>query len=288
MYIVLFDREDRLGSNLLIYLAQILYAHNNKLFIKFKNNSKSDYSFSHSIFVKILFNYIDKYNEQLSSEEISDDTLFEFENPRNYMYMLSFTLRDIQNDYLNYFNKFIYDEIKSDILEIRNVYNQVPFDVNKTILVHLRLDDMAHWKDYDGSICSNYYKNKIKKREDCYDSNYGGGNSQSPLSKEKLQAVIDRAQSKFTDYKVLLITSPRSDTSFFDYDVIKNHDESYDFYLLSLCKVVILSRSTYAIASLLFNNEKDMVYVPLWGHAVCCGFDTIYDNNDISKYEYFY
>lgn len=136
-------------------MAQLLYAHKNKLFIKFKNNSKSDYSFNHSIFVKILFNYIDKYNEQLSSEEISDDTLFEFENPRNYMYMLSFTLRDIQNDYLSYFNKFIYDEI-------RNVYNQVPFDVNKTILVHLRLDDMAHWKDYDGSICSNYYKNKIK------------------------------------------------------------------------------------------------------------------------------
>jgi hypothetical protein len=103
-----------LGSNLLNYFAQILYAHKNKLFIKFKNNSKSDYSFNHSIFVKILFNYIDKYNEQLSCQEIG------------------------------------------------NVYNQVPFDVNKTILVHLRLDDMAHWKDYDGSICSNYYKNRIK------------------------------------------------------------------------------------------------------------------------------
>lgn len=86
----------------------------------------------------------------------------------------------------------------------------------------------------------------------------------------------------------MLITSPRSDTSFFDYDVIKKHDESYDFYLLSLCKVVILTRSTYTIASLFFNNEKDMVYVPLWGHVVCCGFDAIYDNNDISKYEYFY
>ena len=288
MYIVLFDREDRLGSNLLNYFAQILYAHKNKLFIKFKNNSKNDYSFNHSIFVKILFNYIDKYNEQLSCEEIADDTLFEFDNQNDLVYMLSFTLRDIQNDYINYFNNFIYDDIKSDMLNVRNVYSEIPFDVNKTILVHLRLDDMAHWKDYDGSICSNYYKNRIKNREDCHHSNYGGGNSQSPLSKEKIQAVIDRAKLKFTDYKVLLITSPKSDTSFFNYDVIKSHDESYDLYLLSLCKVVILSRSNYAISSLFFNNEKDMVYLPLWGHAVCNGFDTIYDNNEISNYEYFY
>jgi hypothetical protein len=113
MYIVLFDREDRLGSNLLNYFTQILYAH--------KNNSKSDYSFNHSIFIKILFNYIDKYNEQLSCQEIEDDILFEFNNPRDLVYMMSFTLRDIQNDYINYFNTFIYDEIKSDILEIRNV-----------------------------------------------------------------------------------------------------------------------------------------------------------------------
>ena len=30
MHIVLFDRSDRLGSNIGNYIAQILYAHNNK------------------------------------------------------------------------------------------------------------------------------------------------------------------------------------------------------------------------------------------------------------------
>jgi hypothetical protein len=204
------------------------------------------------------------------------------------VYNLSFTLKDIQEDYISYFNNFIYNDIKLDILNIKYTYTHVPFDVNKTILVHLRLDDMAHWKDYDGSICSNYYKKKIKNNEECHHLNYGGGNSQSPLSKEKLQNVINRAKNRFSGYNVLLITSPSSDTSFFNYDVIKNHDESYDLYLISVCKVVILSRSTYAISSLFFNDDKDMVYLPLWGHAVCSGFDTIYDNTDISKYEYFY
>jgi hypothetical protein len=284
MYLLLFDREDRLGSNILNYMAQILYAYNNKLLIKFRNNSKDNYSFNHSIFVKILFDYIDKYNEGIQD----DDILFELDNPKDLVYTLSFTLKDIQSDYISYFNNFIYNDIKLDILNIKYIYNIVPFDVNKTILVHLRLDDMAHWNDYDGSICSNYYKNRIQNNEECHHLNYGGGNSQSPLSKEKLQNVINRAKERFSDHKVLLITSPQSDTSFFDYDVIKNHDESYDLYLLSLCKVVILSRSTYAISSLFFNNDKDAVYLPLWGHAVCTGFDTIYDKTEISNYEYFY
>ena len=284
MYLLLFDREDRLGSNILNYMAQILYAYNNKLLIKFRNNSKDNYSFNHSVFVKILFNYIDKYNDGIQD----DDILFELDNPKDLVYTLSFTLKDIQSDYISYFNNFIYNDIKLDISNIKYIYNIVPFDVNKTILVHLRLDDMAHWSDYDGSICSNYYKNRIKNNEECYHLNYGGGNSQSPLSKEKLQNVINRAKVRFSDHNVLLITSPQSDTSFFDYDVIKNHDESYDLYLLSLCKVVILSRSTYAISSLFFNNDKDAVYLPLWGHAVCSGFDTIYDKTEISNYEYFY
>ena len=29
------------------------------------------------------------------------------------------------------------------------------------------------------------------------------------------------------------------------------------------------------------------MYIPLWGHFVCCGLDTIYDENNKSKIEYF-
>jgi hypothetical protein len=204
------------------------------------------------------------------------------------LYNLSLAVKNIQEDCLSYFNKFIYNDIKLEILDIKNTYNYIPFDINKTILVHLRLDDTSHCSDYDGSICSNYYRNKIKNSEDCFCTLETTGNHQFPLSKEKIENAINAATKSFPDYKVLLITSPISDTSFLNYDVIKNHDESYDLYLLSLCKVVILSRSTYAITSLFFNNDKDKVYMPLWGTAVCCGFDTIYDNSDRSKYEYFY
>jgi hypothetical protein len=288
MYLILFDRVDRLGSQIINYLFQILFAHKNKIIIKFKDNSKENYKYyNSSIFIQILFNYIDELNKKLLSEQINDDILFEFDNPGEYISNISFTLQDIKLDYLSYFKKFIYNTIKIDILNIKDLYNNIPFDINKTILIHLRLDDTSNLSDYDGSICSNYYKAKIIKNEKCYYIN-NNNNIQAPLSKQKILNIIDKAKTIFNDREVILLTSPNSDTSNFDYRVIKNNDENYDFYLLSLCKVVILSRSNFAITSLFFTDNKDKVYLPLWGHTACIGFDTIYDNNNNSIYEYFY
>ena len=156
-------------------------------------------------------------------------------------------------------------------------------------MVHLRLDDVANRPDYDGSICSNYYKNKIKNNENCVCEFYHAINNQAPLSKQKMDYIINKAKNEFIDYKVILITSPTSDTSFLDYnyEVIKSNDENLDLFLLTMCKVVILSRSTFALSSMFFNDNKIKSYIPLWGQFVCTGLDTIYDKNDISKIEYF-
>jgi hypothetical protein len=102
--------------------------------------------------------------------------------------------------------------------------------------------------------------------------------------------VINKAKNEFTDFKVILITSPKSDPSFlnYDYEIIKSDDENLDLYYLTMCKVVILSRSTFALSSLFFNKDKIKSYIPLWGHFVCCGLNTIYDKLDNSKIEYFF
>jgi hypothetical protein len=167
---------------------------------------------------------------------------------------------------------------------------KIPFDVDKTILVHLRLDDVADRPDYDGSLCSDYYKNKIRNHEECVLELYRNGNHQAPLSKQKLEGIIQKAQQEFRDYKVVFITSPTSDTSSYlkyDDEVIRSHDENLDLYFLTMCKVVILSRSTFALSSMFFNKNKVKTYIPLWGHFVCCGLDTVYDRTDPSKIEYF-
>jgi hypothetical protein len=44
MYFYLFDRPDRLGANITNYLAQVLYAYNNKYIIKFKKE-KEEYRY---------------------------------------------------------------------------------------------------------------------------------------------------------------------------------------------------------------------------------------------------
>ena len=132
-----------------------------------------------------------------------------------------------------------------------------------------------------------YYKNKIKNNENCVCEFYETINNQAPLSKEKMVCIINKAKTEFTNFKVILVTSPNSDTSFLDYEVIKSNDENLDLYFLTMCKVVILSRSTFSLSSMFFNDNKIKTYIPLWGHFVCCGLDTIYDKNDVSKIEYF-
>jgi hypothetical protein len=239
-----------------------------------------------------LFNYIEYYNEELKINVINInnqcDEKYVFTNIYDYITTTSDVLKNIKTDFITFFNKNIYNNIKSDFLNSTLLIN-IPFDINKTILVHLRLDDVACRPDYDGSICSNYYKNKIKNNENCCVEFYYTINNQAPLSKIKLDNIINKAKTEFTDYKVILITSPNSDTSFFEYDyeVIKSNDENLDLYFLTMCNVTILSRSTFALSSMFFNNKKIKTYIPLWGHFVCCGLDTIYDKNNNSKIEYF-
>jgi hypothetical protein len=244
MFIVLFDRGDRLGANLTTYITSILYAHKNSYIIKFKDNLKESYRYYNSIFVKILFNYIDKHNEVMYRKNIKDDIEVSF-NSTDFLYTVGKTLYEIESDYLSYFYKNIHYNIRKDLLNInKNLYN-IPFDINKTILVHLRLDDtqLHKWIDYDGRICSNHYKLKIQNKEclehytpincnnACCENYNGAANMQSPLAKEKIVNIINKAKNEHQDYKVIFLTSPMSDTSFLNdlnYEVIKNEDESVE------------------------------------------------------------
>ena len=280
MYIVLFDRDDRLGAHIINYISQIIYAHANNYYIMFINNDSSKYRFANSKFVVCLFNYINEYNKRFSDY---DKHQLCIPNASDYISVTSFVTMAVKSDLISYFRDNIYNEIADNFISLTKEYS-IPFDIDKTILVHLRLDDRAHCNDYDGSFCSNYYKQKINNNEACCCEFYDSCNNQAPLNKEKLEYQINKAREKYPDYKVILLTSPSSDTSFLDYRVIKNADTDYDLFLLCVCKVVILSRSTYSLSSLMFSTKKDC-YMPLWGHFVCCGLDTKYDKN---AYNYFY
>ena len=58
MYTVLFHRYDRLGCNLIIYIAQIIYAHYHGYYIKFIDNKYNYCKYPDSKYFIILLNYI--------------------------------------------------------------------------------------------------------------------------------------------------------------------------------------------------------------------------------------
>lgn len=286
MYIILSDRNDRLGANITNYIAHFLFAYNNKYRIQY-NKPIDQYRYYHSIFVQILFKYFDSYNISLQNDD-DDEILISFQK-EDYIYLIGFVLQTIKQDYVSFFQEHIFPNIFRDLQNISYHSIPLPFDRNNTILVHLRLDDTSNCPDYDGSSCSAYYRNRIENDEPLhYISN--GNNGQHPLSKDKIVNVIKQAQTKFPTYKVILLTSPESDTSFLEWDVIKNKDESYDLFLLTQCSVVLLSRSTFSLSSLFLSNlqEKKAIYIPLWGHFVCFGMDTKYDKKYIKNVCYFY
>ena len=291
-YIDIFNRGCRLGGNIINYICQIIYAIHNNYYIKYDKNLLR---FDDSIFVELLFNFIDVYNKIYiskynNSEFYVDSKEIQFLkiniDTADFPHIMSRTTQLIKCDIITYFKENILKYLTNglDVLAHKKNYN-LPYDPEKSLVIHLRLEDVRNIKDYDGNICSSYYSNRINNDEICYYINNHEKtiNQQAPLSYDKLNAQIELALRNNPGLEVVIITNP-GETINLPYKVIYNDDPSLDLYLLSKSKYYILSRSTFAISALFFGSHKD-VYFPLWGHAVCCGIYTKYDN---CKYNYFF
>jgi hypothetical protein len=278
MYIELFDRDDRLGANIFNYIFQILFAHHNNYHIKY---SRNDLKYNDSIFIQYLFDYIDEYNKDKIDDNIKTIIPNKYNNwYYSAMFALTNTLKIINSDLFSYFKYHIFNNIKYN--QMTKKYN-VPFNPDKTILIHLRLDDTKERSDYDGRVCSNYFKDAVNNDETHYNCPNFFYNRQSPLSTEKILNQIEIVSLKYPNYRKIIITNP-GEIHEFPYEYIQSDDPSYDLFLLTQCKVVILSRSTFALSSLFFGNHTD-VYLPIWGHTACMGLGTKYDK---SNFNYFY
>jgi hypothetical protein len=288
MYIQLIDRSDRLGSNIMNYLAQIIYAVERKLYIRY---DKLRLNYSDSIFVIAIFQYIDIYNTSLPVEDFSQgvdlSTARDQWGNTDFCYTMCRTVNCIKQDLISYVHEKT--PIRTFFRELSLAKNYtIPFDPNRTILVHLRLEDVKDRSDYNGNICASYYRERIIHNKDCFDNAPQKAhnmtiNMQAPLGQDKLQKQINIAKASYPNHTVKLISAPNSQTSL-PYPLLASADPNYDLYLLSICDVVILSRSTYAFSAALFGNHA-AIYMPMWGHFVCCGLDTQYDKK---RYHYFY
>jgi hypothetical protein len=305
--IYLYSRGDRLGGHLLQYMSIIIYAFYHNLYIVYDYDTLK---FTNSIFVRAILAYINNHNKKCNiivkdSEKYKNMYIqkywLDFEkrfDPNDFFYsedLLIITTQvvySIKSDIISYYKKYISHNMYRYLEEAKS-YNDtyqryiIPFDKNKTILIHLRLEDVRDREDYDGSICSNYYKNRIDNNYENIQgitNNVGYSNRQTPLAREKIELAISQAKTKYPEHEVIIITAPGDYEIDYPYRCIRSDDESYDLFLLCNADVLILSRSTFSLMSTFFGKARE-IWSPLWGHFVCTGLYTKYDN---SKFNYFF
>ena len=286
IYLNIVDRVDRLGTNILNYISQINHAYNNNWFIKYK----PDMSYHNSIFVKCLMEFIDQYNQTLEKMYSGKDIIFTQEieicKKHDLNFTTSFTVMHLKCDLITYFKKYIYENVRYRFEDQSLKFGyQIPFNPKKTILVHLRLEDVRDWPHYDGSICCAHYAVKINKGQECkYDTFGWNYNRQTPMPVDIVKQQINEALKKYPGHEVIIITSPGNYGTGLPYKDIRSNDENYDLFLLCNSEVVILSRSNFSLCSLFYGIVKE-AYVPMWGHLSCLGPCTIYDN---CKFNYYF
>jgi len=309
------EHDDRLGAHLLFYLNQIFYAYHHQYFIKYDIETLP---YRSSLFVKIILNFVVCYNESLPKLEGEQEEVFPFPNTREGEETFPFpktregeetfpfpkgeeiewsktmyrTIQCIQMDFQG-FLKQIYPNVYTDLLYFSTYADMdLPFHPKKTIAVHLRLDDVHDWWDYNGTASANYYRDLVNadvSMDNMYHvHNYGQyPNIQAPIDMERIEVQIQDAKQRFPDHEVVIISSPSTQHLIqTNYRVICNTDESLDLFLLSIADVIILSRSSFSLSSIIFGNHR-RIYAPLWGQMVYYGFYTKHHlNTDIFSYFY--
>ena len=265
-FVRLFNRPDRLGANITCLIATILYAVKQNFAID-PNRGNLKYRFSP--FVKSLLDFVDRFNQLHNFQPFTGKPYLNLVTG-DWCFAASRSVIAVQQDLVSYFKQ--QTNVK-EFFQERTKHLSVPFDVNQTIVVHLRLEDVAGRHDYDGRLSCISYRDKLNHGEP---TKVIDSHNQAPLRKEKLEKQIQKVKEKYPDKKIVIITSPGSTSPFPSYRSLTSPDPNYDLFLLSKAKVIILSRSTFALSSLFFGDHSD-VYLPLWGHAVCLGLDTKYD-----------
>ena len=288
------EHDNRLGSHIVFYLNQIFYACKNRYEIRY-NTDKLPYLASP--FIQMIVRFVDNYNISLreSGNDVEEegDEVFPFykEFTLDWSKMMYKTLETIRVDFAAYWRD-IYPEVCSDCFSYVSPRFSIPFDPKKTIAVHLRLDDVYNWGDYNGTTSANYYRDLIQRDASIDEMGHVHNsehcpNIQAPISPDRVEMQIQDAKLRYPDHEVVIISSPKTRALIqTNYRIICNEDESHDLFLLCVSDVVVLSRSTFAICSLLFGNHS-RVYVPLWGQLTYYGFYTKF-HRDSEHFSYFW
>jgi len=300
-YIVLFNRhpDDRLGANIISYMIQIIIANHYNFYIETK---KFKFYNENSIFIKTIKSYIEFHN---SNKIKMKDRIVSL--PESTFELHLYALKLINVDIITHFR----EKLQPKFIEFFDKYKyDLPYDSKKTLLVHLRLDDLNEDSYYNGNannmflseivnnlkptdvineylLKENYEKFlELNSEIICLNSigNHNFFYGQSSISEQIIEDTIINFKEKTDIDNVILIASPKGEINL-KYNLIRSDNADLDLYYLCNCDNVILSRSTYALSSLFFNNSSKLkVFVPYFNVATSLGLTTNFDRSNINYY----
>jgi hypothetical protein len=305
--------NDRMGANLYSYIFQIVLCHKLNYFIKYHKLQYEDSIFIQSIKEHLeLLNHNKKQKSEIRIDKITNN---HFKNVNEHLFYSFVVLNITFCDVFSYFKNFLFEEFNKILMKNALKQNyKLLFDPEKTILVHLRLDDLNKDNaiDFDGDLVHSFYSSKMNNdgffkykrvrllEEEfknyllenglnyIFDRDYKCSNCmklygfQSIIEEDKIKRIIDKLEEKYKDHNVIIISSPEGEINL-PYCTIRSNDPSFDLYCLCKCDKIVLSRSTFAMCSLFFSCASE-IWVPNWFISITSGLNTKYDKMCFNYY----
>jgi hypothetical protein len=272
------DRKDRLGSNFMIQIGDLIFS-------KIKN-------------LDLYYSITHKYKKNLYFTPIIKNSK---ENIHNYKSSIecyagirgsSANCVEILNqDIISYFNenfkKSFYDIL---LKEAKLQKFTLPWKNNKNIICfHIRLEDRISSIDYDGQGSFNYIKNLIENKKfseyNRSESNKHSLDTQVPIDPKKLTYFIEKFQKEYPMKEIYIVTYCKIIPLWLDLIIKKykihifhNNNENYDLWLMIHSDILVLSKSTYSNTAGYY-HQGSQVHYPYWGINASLGLGSKYDKS---------
>ena len=320
--IILYNRSDRLGSNFISKLCQLIYAHKNNKYVLNENeyfNTEITYvklwncyqNCLTSLFIDCFSNICDIINVETNDEKLLVDDFFNIDincvnSHVNLNKIQIDTILNIKQDIFSYFNvnlkKHFYEYLKNKLEDKVNLPNK------KYICYHIRLGDISNKtiiNESEENIIINYYIDEINDCDKIYNCDYAKINSyfekfnvkytkyhdyQSPVSETKVIDNIKKITLDYPSHDIYIITdSPdkiSNDVKSLGCKIIKNRNPDFDLWYLIHSDILLTSKSSFSLIAALFHQGSKM-YLQPWGLIGSCGLGSKYDKTPgIIDYEF--
>ena len=275
MSVILFSRPDRLGSNFISKISQLIYAHKNNLYViqehehhkipihhTIWNNSKKAYCLN-SLFIKSIIHTSNILNEKIQNDK--DKTKNFFINRRKINNIQIDTILNIKQDLYSYFNK----HLKSIMFQyIKNNIPKYNLKKNKYICMHIRLGDLKNKINNTNNIehYINFYINKINNPNNIsiheYLKQFGLKwnkrlEYQSSKSLDKIKKNIEIVKKQYPNYDIIIVSEPSTKSLInLDYPIISNRNSDLDLWLMINSNVLITSKSSFSLVAAFFHQGE--------------------------------